>query len=86
METVKDKVLVFAQPEGLEPVTVYMVVTVGLTTVVGPVVAPGFQVYDAAPIAVRVELLPIQIIVGLAVAVIVGLDFALIEMAVVEVQ
>jgi hypothetical protein len=38
-----------------------------------PVKAPGFHVYDAAPLAVRVELKVGQTAVGEAAAVIVGL-------------
>jgi hypothetical protein len=56
----------------LAPVTVYIVVVVGETTTLLPVSAPGFQVYDPAPVAVSVELPPIQIAVGDALAVMVG--------------
>ena len=43
-ETVKVTVLVFVQPVADVPVTEYVVVNVGETTVVEPVKAPGFQV------------------------------------------
>jgi hypothetical protein len=43
-ETVNVTVLVFVQPVKDLPVTVYVVVIVGETTVVEPVKAPGFQV------------------------------------------
>lgn len=53
----------------VRPVTVYIVVVEGVTMVVAPVVPPGFQVYEVAPVAVNVELPPLQITVGLAEAV-----------------
>ena len=43
-ETVNVTVLVFVQPVADVPVTVYVVVNVGETTVVEPVKAPGFHV------------------------------------------
>jgi hypothetical protein len=65
-------VFVDVHPAAFEPVTVYCVFTVGLTTTEAPVKAPGFQVYEVAPVAVRVVELPRQIDVGAPVAVIVG--------------
>jgi hypothetical protein len=50
-----------------------VVVTVGLTTTTLPVNAPGFHVYDVAPLAVSVEFPPTHIAVGDALAVTVGL-------------
>ena len=50
----------------LLPVTVYTVATVGLTITEVPVIAPGFHVYDAAPLPVRVAELPIHTAVAVA--------------------
>jgi hypothetical protein len=58
-------------------------VTVGETTVVEPVKAPGFQVYVEAPPAVKVALLPLQINVGEEDAVTVGLGFTVKEIVLV---
>jgi hypothetical protein len=66
-------VLVAVHPAAFAPVTVYWVVTVGDTTTVFPVNAPGFQVYVAAPVLVSVALPPEHNTVGLLVAVTVGL-------------
>ena len=71
-ETVNVTVLVFVQPTRLVPVTVYVVVTVGETTVVAPVIAPVFHVKVIAPPAVKVALFPAHIVVGLETAVTVG--------------
>jgi hypothetical protein len=68
-------VLVEVHPAALEPVTVYCVLRVGLTTTDVPVKAPGFHVYDTAPFAVKVDELPRQIDVGDPAAVIVGFEF-----------
>ena len=38
----------------------------GDTTVDDPVIAPGFQVYVLAPVAVKVELCPTQMVAGVA--------------------
>jgi hypothetical protein len=54
------------------PITVYVVLAEGLTTTLAPVKLPGFQVYEAAPDAVKVVCAPAQITVGLALAVTVG--------------
>jgi hypothetical protein len=56
----------------LLPVTVYTVATVGLTITEVPVMAPGFHVYDAAPLPVRVAELPIHTAVAVAEANTVG--------------
>ena len=73
LSTVKLKVAVFEQPLLLTPVTVYMVVEVGVTVTKDPVCAPGFQVYEFEPLAVNEAVEPKQINVELADAVIVGL-------------
>ena len=65
-------VLVDVHPRVLVPVTVYVVVTDGVTTTVLPIKAPGFQVYEAAPVAVKVAEFPIHIARGFLVAAIVG--------------
>jgi len=52
------------------------VVKVGLTTTTEPVKVPGgFQVYETAPVAVNVALLPLQIDGELAASVMVGVGF-----------
>jgi hypothetical protein len=56
----------------LAPVIVYTVVLVGETTTLVPVNDPGIHEKDPAPEAVKVAELPLQIIVGDAVIVIVG--------------
>ena len=71
--TVNVIVVVFVQPEALAPVTVYVVVTVGDTLTGVPIKPPGFQVYDVAPKADKVAVLPTQIEVVLNAAVTVGL-------------
>ena len=63
---------VLTQPNAPVPLTVYVVVIVGVTTTFAPVKAPGFQVYVVAPEAESVEVFPGQITVGEEVAVIVG--------------
>jgi hypothetical protein len=61
--------------EPLVPVTVYVLVDAGLAVTVAPVVAlkpvPGAHVYDVAPLAVRLVLLPAQIVADGGVMVIV---------------
>jgi hypothetical protein len=69
----KETVCVEIQPNADAPVTVYTVVAVGVTMAALPVNALGFHVYDAAPLAVSVELKLGQTAVGEAAAVIVGL-------------
>ena len=48
-----------------------------MTLIEAPVIAPGFHVYDVAPEAVNVAEEPLQIEVGLATAVTVGVAFDL---------
>ena len=80
-------VIVDVQPvKVLVPVTVYVVVLVGLTVTVPPVNDPGIHVNEVAPLALKVELDPEQIFVGEALAVTVGLLFTVIEIVFVEVQ
>ncbi len=73
-----EMVFVSKQPE-VVPVTVYIVEEKGETETEA-FVAPIFQVYDVAPVAVKVEVLPEQIVVEEAVifTVGVGLTFKLI--------
>jgi hypothetical protein len=52
-----------------------MVLTVGDTTTVPPERAPGFHVYEVAPVDVNVAELPAQMAVGLLTAVKVGVGF-----------
>jgi hypothetical protein len=65
-------VFVPAQTPPFVPVTVYTVITVGETTTVPPVIAPGIHVYDVAPVADNVDVPPRHIRDGEADAVIVG--------------
>ena len=76
--TVMVRVAVFVQPFAPVPVTVYVVVVVGETVTVVPVSAPGFHVYEVAPLPVSVVLLPEQIVVVADVAVTVGAGFTVI--------
>lgn len=59
----------------LVPVTVYVVVVVGETITEEPVKLPGIHVYEVAPLAVSVVLLPTQTDVLEAVVVTVGVGF-----------
>jgi hypothetical protein len=68
---------VLVHPLTLVPVTVYVVVTVGEIKIDEPM-APVFQVYVLAPLAVKVVVLPKQIIEFVAVTVIVGGGFTVI--------
>lgn len=81
--TVSDTVCEFVHPLIELPVTVYIVVAVGVTTVAVPVNAPGFQVYDVAPLPVKVADAPAHIAVGLDIAVKVGIEFTVTETVVV---
>jgi hypothetical protein len=51
---------VLVQPAALDPVTVYVVVTLGVTTVDAPVAPPGVQVYVLALLPNKVVDDPIQ--------------------------
>jgi hypothetical protein len=48
-----------------EPTTVYVVFEEGVTDTEAPDRLPGFQVYDVAPLAVKVVVCPEQIVVEL---------------------
>lgn len=65
------------QPATLVPLTVYVVVTPGVTVTADPVNPPGFQVQVDAPDALKATVAPLpeQIDVGVAVALIVGVGF-----------
>ena len=76
----------FVQPFAPVPVTVYVVVVAGETVTVVPVSAPGFQVYEVAPLPVSVVLLPEQIVVLDAVVVTVGEGFTVMVRVAVPVQ
>ena len=65
-------VFVLVQPEAFAPVNVYVVVVVGFTAKLEAVAPPGFQVYVAAPLPVRVAVLPLHIEVDVLVAVRLG--------------
>ena len=60
------------QPETLVPVTVKMVVTVGLRICVAPTRVPGFQVYEFAPVAVTLTVPPTQMLAEEGVSVMFG--------------
>jgi hypothetical protein len=66
------------QPKALVPVTVNTVEVAGLTVTVAPLKLPGFQVKDVAPEAVNVAVFPLQIVVGEAEAIIVGVGLTVI--------
>ncbi len=69
--TTRVTVRVPVQPD-VDPITVYVVVTVGLTETGFPVRLPGFHEYVAAPVADNAAVAPRQMAVGLAEAVTVG--------------
>ena len=76
--TVRSTVCDPVQPALVVAATEYTVEIIGLTEQVDPTTAPGFQVYVPpipAPPAVNMALPPLQIIVGLETAVIVGEGF-----------
>ncbi len=64
-----------AEQVPLVPVTVYVIVDEGVTVLLEPVPNPLDQLYVLAPFAVKIELLPEQIVDGLAVIVITGVGF-----------
>jgi hypothetical protein len=76
--TVTVTVAVFVQPATLVPVTVYVVVVTGETMTDEPGKFPGFHTYVEAPLALSVEVCPAQMLVGVAVAMIVGFGFTVI--------
>ena len=84
--TFKFNVAVRTHPAALAPVIVHITVAVGLTTTFVPVIAPGFQVYELAPVAVSVALLPGHKTVGLLTTVKVGLGFTVISIVFVPIQ
>jgi hypothetical protein len=84
--TVNKTVCVVAQPSVFVPTTEYVVVVAGVTETEEPVNAPGFHVYEVAPLAVNVEVLPGQITVGDTEAIIVGVAMMVIAMVPVEVH
>jgi hypothetical protein len=73
--TINVTVAVEVQPMPLAPVKVYVVVEPGVTVTLAPVSAPGFQVYEVAPLPVKVAELPLQIAVGELAALTVGIGF-----------
>jgi hypothetical protein len=73
--TVTLTVAVPVHPSALVPVTVYVVVALGVTVLLAPVPNPPDQLYVFAPLAVNTELAPLHIAVGLADAVTVGNGF-----------
>lgn len=70
--------LAVSRHPSVEPITVYVIELVGVTEIGFPVVPPGYQLYVVAPFPVRVEVAPIQIAGGAAVAEIVGFGFTVI--------
>ena len=62
-------------PAALVPVTVYVVVPLGVTVLLAPLPNPPDQLYVFAPLAVNTELAPLHIDDGLAVVVTVGNGF-----------
>jgi len=69
--TVSVTVAIPVQPVVLVPVTLYVVVLVGVAVNDEPL-PPGLQLYVLAPLAEIVELCPMQMAAGVAVAVTVG--------------
>ena len=68
--TVTLTVVVPVHPVVLVPVTVYVVVALGVTVLLAPVPNPPDQLYVLAPLAVNTEVAPLHIAAGLALAVI----------------
>jgi hypothetical protein len=62
-------------PAVLVPVTVYVVVALGVTVLLAPLPNPPDQLYVFAPLAVNTEVAPLHIAAGLAVAVTNGNGF-----------
>jgi len=83
--TVNVTVVVPVQPHVSDPVTLYVVVAVGLAVKLAP--APdGLQVYVDAPLAAMVEVCPRQMATGVAVALMPRLELILTVTVVVPVQ
>jgi len=76
----------FVQPFAAVPVTEYVVVTVGVTTTLGPVSDPGIHKYVDAPVALSVVFPPVQIELFVAVGVTVGEGFTVMTRVAVLVQ
>ena len=62
------------QPSFVVPVTVYVVVELGVTVLLAPLPNPPDQLYVFAPLAVNTEVVPLHIADGLADAVTVGIE------------
>jgi hypothetical protein len=77
---------VLVHPLAAVPVTVYVVVVVGVTVTGEPVSDPGIQAYVEAPVAVNVVELPVQIDALDAVAVTAGEAFTVMRRVDVLVQ
>ena len=84
--TVMTIVCTFVQPFAAVPVTVYVVVTVGVTTTLGPESDPGIHPYVDAPVALSVVFPPVQIELFVAVGVTVGEGFTVMTRVAVLVQ
>jgi len=67
-------VAVPVHPAVVVPVTVYVVVTLGVTVLLAPLPNPPDQLYVFAPFAVNTDVAPLHNADGLAVAVTVGLS------------
>jgi hypothetical protein len=83
-ETVTTAVL--PQPFALDPVTVYVVFTLGVTITFEPVMMPGSQTYEVAPVAVKLTCDPAHTTVGEADAVTDGTGLTVIVIVVLLVQ
>jgi len=70
--TVTVNCAVLVQPFPSVPVTVYVVVDAGVTEIGEPLMLPGFQLYDVAPLPVSVVDAPAQMVAEDAEAVTVG--------------
>jgi hypothetical protein len=83
--TVTSTVLVPAQPPVL-PVTVYVVVIVGVTVTGLPPSEPGIHKYDVAPVPVSTAEAPLHIVAGEADAPTVGTGTTVMVMVLVPIQ
>lgn len=84
--TVMVRVAVAAHPLAAVPVSVYVVVVAGETDTGDPLRLPGIQLYVAAPLPVRVVVLPAQIVPPEVVVVTVGVGFTVMVRVAVAVQ